>query len=93
MQRRVLGKDLVVSAVGLGCMGMTFGYGSVGREQALATVERVWESLEHLRDYPAASRRPRSGGLHVPALLPGTSADCHGEQPPSAHAGDGEADK
>ncbi|TDW79553.1 aldo/keto reductase [Kribbella sp. VKM Ac-2566] len=43
MQRSVLGKDLVVSAVGLGCMGMTFGYGSVGREQALATVERALE--------------------------------------------------
>jgi aryl-alcohol dehydrogenase-like predicted oxidoreductase len=43
MQRCVLGQDLVVSAVGLGCMGMTFGYGTVARERATATVERALE--------------------------------------------------
>lgn len=43
MRRRVLGQDLVVSAVGLGCMGMTFGYGSVVRERAVATAERALE--------------------------------------------------
>lgn len=43
MQDRVLGEGLVVSAVGLGCMGMTFGYGTVARERVVATIERALE--------------------------------------------------
>ncbi|HYV39854.1 MAG TPA: aldo/keto reductase [Gemmataceae bacterium] len=41
MQRRKLGKsNLEVSALGLGCMGMSFGYGPAGDEQEMISVIR-----------------------------------------------------
>jgi aryl-alcohol dehydrogenase-like predicted oxidoreductase len=44
MQRRALGSQgLEVSALGLGCMGMTWAYGTVDASQALATVDRALE--------------------------------------------------
>jgi len=41
MQTRRLGKDLVVSAIGLGCMGMTECYGACDEAEALATIDRA----------------------------------------------------
>ncbi|MFE9426386.1 aldo/keto reductase [Kitasatospora sp. NPDC006697] len=42
MHNRALGSQgLQVSAVGLGCMGMSFGYGTVAEEQSIATVHRA----------------------------------------------------
>jgi hypothetical protein len=42
MQKRKLGKsNLEVSALGLGCMGMSFGYGPAGDEQEMISVIRV----------------------------------------------------
>lgn len=38
MQQRTLGNDLQVAAVGLGCMGMTFAYGSADESEARATL-------------------------------------------------------
>ncbi len=41
MQKRKLGKsNLEVSALGLGCMGMSFGYGSAGEKQEMISVIR-----------------------------------------------------
>src|ERR1700739_4186368 len=41
MQKRKLGKSsLEVSALGLGCMGMSFGYGPAGDEQEMISVIR-----------------------------------------------------
>lgn len=42
MKRRMLG-DLEVSAVGLGCMGMSFAYGESNEQQAIATLHRAFE--------------------------------------------------
>jgi aryl-alcohol dehydrogenase-like predicted oxidoreductase len=43
-RRRPLGSQgLVVSAMGLGCMGMSFGYGKVDERQAVATIDRALE--------------------------------------------------
>jgi hypothetical protein len=37
MDKRTLGQNLEVSALGLGCMGMSFGYGQPADKQATAT--------------------------------------------------------
>src|SRR4030095_5907362 len=42
MQKRKLGKsDLEVSALGLGCMGMSFGYGPAGDKQEMISLIRT----------------------------------------------------
>ncbi len=44
MKMRRLGKsDLLVSAIGLGCMGMSWAYGAVDEPEALATIDRALE--------------------------------------------------
>ena len=41
MKTRVLGQDLVVSALGLGCMGMSDAYGPADETEATATIHRA----------------------------------------------------
>src|SRR5215213_9185092 len=41
MERRTLGQGLEVSAVGLGCMGMSEFYGARDEEEALATIRKA----------------------------------------------------
>lgn len=41
MEKRKLGKDLEVSAIGLGCMGMSFGYGPAGEKSEMIKVIRA----------------------------------------------------
>src|SRR6476659_10151740 len=41
MQTRKLGNNLEVSALGLGCMSMSFGYGPAGDERDMAEVIRA----------------------------------------------------
>ena len=43
MKTRKLGSDLEVSAIGLGCMGMSFAYGSTDETESLATIDRALE--------------------------------------------------
>lgn len=43
MEKRTLGKDLEVSAVGLGCMGMSYAYGAADEKESLATIDRALE--------------------------------------------------
>ncbi len=43
MKKRKLGKDLEVSAVGLGCMGMSYAYGQADEKESLATIDRALE--------------------------------------------------
>lgn len=41
MENRKLGTELTVSALGLGCMGMTYAYGSADEAQSVATLEKA----------------------------------------------------
>ena len=43
MKKRKLGNDLEVSAIGLGCMGMSFAYGDADEGESLATIDRALE--------------------------------------------------
>jgi len=44
MKTRVLGKDLKVSELGLGCMGLTFGYGpAVSEQDAIALIHKAYD--------------------------------------------------
>ncbi|MFS2223044.1 aldo/keto reductase [Pantoea sp. B65] len=44
MKRRVLGSEnFEVSAIGLGCMGMSFAYGKSDEQQAIATLHRAFD--------------------------------------------------
>lgn len=43
MQTRKLGQDLVVSAIGLGCMGMSAFYGATDETESIATLHRAIE--------------------------------------------------
>ncbi len=43
MEQRTLGKDLVVSAMGLGCMGMSEFYGQADEAQSIAVIHRALE--------------------------------------------------
>jgi aryl-alcohol dehydrogenase-like predicted oxidoreductase len=46
MQKRKLGSNnLEVSALGLGCMGMSYGYGPAGEKQEMISVIRT--AVEH----------------------------------------------
>lgn len=45
MQKRTLGNSgLEVSALGLGCMGMSFGYGPAGDEQEMVSL--IWSAVD-----------------------------------------------
>jgi aryl-alcohol dehydrogenase-like predicted oxidoreductase len=43
MKKQKLGSDLEVSAIGLGCMGMSFAYGASDETESLATIDRALE--------------------------------------------------
>ena len=43
MKKRTLGKDLEVSEIGLGCMGMSAAYGASDETESLATIDRALE--------------------------------------------------
>ena len=60
MQKRKLGKsNLEVSALGLGCMGMSSGYGPAGEKQAMIAV--IHSAVESGVTYLATSPAQKGG--------------------------------
>ena len=45
MEIRILGRDLEVSEIGFGCMGMSHAYGTVSTQKEAEELENVWEML------------------------------------------------
>ncbi len=61
MQKRKLGQsNLEVSALGLGCMGMSFGYGPAGEKQEMISVRRAAVERWVIREHRSGNSRPRS---------------------------------
>ena len=59
MQTRILGKDMTVSAVGLGCMGFSHAYGAPTEDgEAIQMIRAAFEKM-CIRD--RGSYRPRVG--------------------------------
>jgi aryl-alcohol dehydrogenase-like predicted oxidoreductase len=49
MQKRKLGRNLEVSAIGLGCMGLSYGFGpAVDKEQGISLIQGA-RYPEHLQ--------------------------------------------
>jgi hypothetical protein len=59
MTRRKL-RDLEVSSIGLGCMGMSAFYGSTDEEEAVATIRRV----SRLNERPSLHTFELTSGTH-----------------------------
>src|SRR5947209_6999951 len=80
MQKRKLGKsNLEVSAIGLGCMGMSFSYGPPKDKQEMTAllrdaVERGVTFFDTAEVWPLLERRTRG---RSPRALPQASGDRH----------------
>ena len=72
MQKRKLGNsNLEVSAIGLGCMGMSFGYGPAGDKQEMISLIRTAVELtpDDLREIEGAASKIMVQGARYPENL------------------------
>ena len=65
MKYRTLGKDLKVSAIGLGCMGMTHAYGNPADKKEM--VELMAQAVDI--GYNFLIRRKFTARLKIPTLM------------------------
>ncbi len=72
MQRRKLGKSgLEVSAVGLGCMGMSYGYGpAADKKEMIALIRKAVERGVTFFDTAKSTVRSRTKSLWAKPSLP-----------------------
>ena len=80
MQKRKLGNsNLEVSAIGLGCMGMSFSYGPPADKKEMIALNsesgRVWRHVLRYRGSLRPLHQRRAGG-RGPRSHPRASSDC-----------------
>ena len=83
MKKRKLGRELDVSAIGLGCMGFSHGYGGAEEKDAIAAIQELKERLETLRAEAEASAAARAQAQKKPRGAHSLAA------PASRHPADG----
>ena len=67
MQKRKLGRsNLEVSAIGFGCMGMSFGYGPAKDEQEMVSIWTLFDIGQKCQT--TAGRLRREGGGYGPSF-------------------------
>ena len=87
MNKRKLGNSgLEVSAIGLGCMGLSFGYGpATEKEQAITLIRTAFDrgvrcvaDPPRVADQQAHAPNPRSGGHHPVSFLQSMHSSAQG---------------
>ena len=84
MNTRQLGAQLTVSAIGLGCMGMSFGYGGQDEKSSIRTLRRAVGERQARREERIGARHDMSARTRPTRECgDGWLSTCHNRRPTS----------